>query len=318
MAMLRPSTYPNSPSPCRKASTKCPLQAVLSQVPMPTLVALPQGTFPSAGTTKMRQASSIVKPSACDAAPVLRELLGAAQRQRVERERRIGRARGRENSAPGDVEIGELVGLAIAVDDGIARARSHDCATQEVLRRDPAAPRPDVPGAGALGDLHAFVEGSVPQAHRVLVEGVNDARERKAELVLFRGELDPVLAVRQFLADGGDTGEPARLALEEIVELLAEQVGTHIGDAAHIGRLLRRARVPEGAAECAFACRFGVAVVGHELIAERAEIVLQVFVEDGGHRRAGVDHLVGTGQLLSNTFLARPRSICGPISCSYA
>src|SRR6266849_4441318 len=51
--------------------------------------------------------------STCDAAPIRCELLGAAQRERIERVGRIGRAFGRKNSASGDVEIGKLVALAL-------------------------------------------------------------------------------------------------------------------------------------------------------------------------------------------------------------
>jgi hypothetical protein len=107
--------------------------------------------------------------------------------------------------------------------------------------------------APAPGDLDAFVERGIPQSQCILVEAVDDADELEAVFVLLGRKLDSVVGDRQLLADRRDAGEPALLALEKLIELLPKQVGPDIGKAARIGRLLRRARVPERAAERALA-----------------------------------------------------------------
>ena len=171
--------------------------------------------------------------------------------------------------------------LAIAVDNRVARGRAHDRAAEQVLGRDTPAHRPDFLRAGAFRDLHAFVERRVPKSDRILIEGVVDAHEREAKLVLLGREVDPVLEFRQSLADRRDPAEAACFAFEEFIELFADQMWTHIGDAAKVRGLLRRTRIPEGASERGLAAGLGVTVVRHELVAERAQVILQVFVEDG-------------------------------------
>src|SRR5256885_8597999 len=52
-----------------------------------------------------------------DRAPLARQLLGATQRQRQDRVGRVRGTCGRKDARPGDVEVGNLVGLAVAVGD---------------------------------------------------------------------------------------------------------------------------------------------------------------------------------------------------------
>ena len=135
--------------------------------------------------------------------------------------------------------------LAVAVDHRVARAPAHDRAAEQVLGRDAPTPRPDFFCPCAFGDLHALVERGAPKPHRVLVEGVVDAHEGETEFVLLGCEFDPVLDFRQSLADCRDPAEAACFAIEEFIELFADQIGTHIGDATQVDGLLRRVGVPE-------------------------------------------------------------------------
>ena len=58
-----------------------------------------------------------------DRAPVRRQLLGAAQREREDGVGRVEAPRGRKDAGPGDVEVRQLVGLAVAVGHRVAGRR---------------------------------------------------------------------------------------------------------------------------------------------------------------------------------------------------
>ena len=59
-------------------------------------------------------------------APARRQLLSAAQRDRQDRVGRVRGAFGREDARTRDPQIGNLVGLAVAVDHRVRCASAHD------------------------------------------------------------------------------------------------------------------------------------------------------------------------------------------------
>src|SRR5438309_9638525 len=61
-----------------------------------------------------------------DRAPAGGQLVGAAQRKGEERVGRVRGAFGREDARPGNPQIGNLVGLAVAVDHRVRRTGAHD------------------------------------------------------------------------------------------------------------------------------------------------------------------------------------------------
>src|SRR5262252_583163 len=80
--------------------------------------------------------------------------------------------------------------------------------------------------------------------------------------------------------------------LHEGGEIGPEQIEAGIGEAAEIARLERGARDNEGAAEGAFLAGLAVAVVGHELRAGGAHVVLDVLIEHRPRARAEMRHHV--------------------------
>src|ERR1700731_2608248 len=94
--------------------------------------------------------------------PLRRHALGAALRQREDREGRIGSAGGGEDAWSGYPEIWNFVALAIAVDDGIGGAGAHDGPAHQMAGGDRAARRPCLLGAAGLRNLQSHFEIGVP------------------------------------------------------------------------------------------------------------------------------------------------------------
>ncbi len=188
------------------------------------------------------------------------------------------------------------MGLTVAVDHRVLRARSHDGATHQVNGRDIAAARPHLLRARALGDGQPLREVRLPQLRHLVVVAVNDAAERHAELVLFARHLDTVLDVRHLLAEGPDAGKAAGAFFHELGKGGPEQVDTRIGHAAEIAGLDRGAGDDEARAERAPVRGLAVAVIGHELRAGRAHVVLHILVEDRERARREVGHHVFADQ----------------------
>src|SRR5215211_4907109 len=109
---------------------------------------------PSGMTLEMRPAADELSR---DRAPFVGEALGAAQREGEDRVGRIRRASRGKDARPGDVEIGNLVALAVAVDDRVRRLRTHDGAAHQVDRRHVAPARPVFLRACGLGNLSALL-----------------------------------------------------------------------------------------------------------------------------------------------------------------
>src|SRR5439155_16966455 len=89
-----------------------------------------------------------------------------------------------------------------------------------------------------------------------------------------------------------DARQAARRALHERGELGAEKIEPRVGEAAEVARLERGAGDDEGAAEHALVALLAVAVIGHELRASGAKIVLHVLVEERPGPRAEMAHHV--------------------------
>ncbi len=118
---------------------------------------------------------------------------------------------------------------------------------------------------------------------------MHEPAERHAERVLVARKLDSILDVGQFLAEHADAGKAAGGPLHIGVEWGTEQIGSGIGE---VVGLLRRPAGDVRAAERAFVARLAVAVVGHELRADGAQVVLDVFVEHRRNPRNRVHHHV--------------------------
>src|SRR5262249_30810555 len=134
-----------------------------------------------------------------DCAPILRQMLRAAQRQSEDRIGWVRRAGGGEGDGACAVEVCDLVGLAEAVDHRVRRPGPHDGAANQVDRGLHGAALPYLLGVGRLGDLEALLEIGVPQRRVVVVVAVDDASERHAKLVLFARELEAVFGLGLFL-----------------------------------------------------------------------------------------------------------------------
>ena len=93
-----------------------------------------------------------------------------------------------------------------------------------------ARPDPHLLGAGGLGGLLPLFEVGIPQRDRVLVEAVNEAAERHAELVLVARELDPVLNVWHALAEHADPGKATGSTFHVVMQVRAEQIKASIGE----------------------------------------------------------------------------------------
>src|SRR5689334_16377963 len=127
--------------------------------------------------------------SAGDPAPILRHVVRGAQGERVQREGRVHAAYGRKQSAARDEQVPHVVRAAVAVGDRVFGALPHDRAAEEV-RKAGRGRRPGVDRARRPDDARAFFAHVLEDPHRVLVEAVDHARERKAVFVLAVGEHD--------------------------------------------------------------------------------------------------------------------------------
>ena len=200
----------------------------------------------------------------------------------MQREGRVHTGDRREEPASRDEEVGDVVGAAVAVGDRVFRAFPHDRAAEEV-RETRAGIGPGLIRARRLDDAVALGADVVEELHRVLVEAVNHAREREAVGVLALGEHDAVLGIRQFLRLHANAREPARGALHEIVQRVAEELRPRVGEAEHVVRLHRDAHRPGVAAESRVAV-LDVAVLRHAEGPGGAHVVLGVLLE---HRKGG-------------------------------
>src|SRR5262249_6868100 len=139
-------------------------------------------------------------------------------------------ALGREQAPAGNVEIRDLVRLAVAVGDRVSGIGTHDRTAVHVDGRLIATTAPHLLGAGRLGDLHALLEVRVPQRYGILIVAVDDAPEWHAEFVLLRaGELDAIVDVGHLLAERAEAGEAACRSLHELGERRPKQVDARIG-----------------------------------------------------------------------------------------
>src|SRR5262249_61059307 len=126
---------------------------------------------------------------------------------------------------------------------------------------------------------------SVPQRCRVLVVAVDDLRQRHPKFVLVTCQLDTVLDVWHFLAEGIDPGKPARGALHECSKRGTEQVRARIGDAAEFAGLERGTGGEKRAAGRPFLAGLFVSVVGHLMYTRWAPVGLDILVADAASPR---------------------------------
>src|SRR5262245_751756 len=150
--------------------------------------------------------------------PARRQLLGAAQRDCKDRIGWVRGTLGREDARTRDPQIGNFVGLAMAVDHRVCRTRAHDGSTVKVGGGYGVAD-PGLLGSSRLYGALALLEFGSPERDRIVIEAVHQAGERHAVGVLVADELDAVFPIRQSLAEQRHAGEAAGRLLHELVQL---------------------------------------------------------------------------------------------------
>lgn len=226
-------------------------------------------------------------------------MVGAAQRDRLQRGRRIDRGAGHEHAAVDDVEVVDVVRPAAVVDDRTARIVAHAGGAHEMPARGAELRRRlHRMGAGRGQHRLGLPAGMRHHAGRVPGQAIGDFRRGDAVGIGQRGrKLDAVVRLGQVLAQRDHGGRVAEAQGEVGMMALAP------GDRRH-GEAHRRARRAgaavhlEGVAAHEAARAVGlVELLRQQDVAERATIRRIAAVgEEAGDGGARMEHQVAADQ----------------------
>src|SRR5579875_33619 len=156
-----------------------------------------------------------------------RQVVGAARRQRHDRERRVGGALRRHHAAVGHVQVGYGEGAQVAVDHALLPGGGHAAPPDEV---GVALDGHDLLGAGGVEDLLHGLLGCLQEGLVVVALAVVEAGHREAVPVGVLGERDAVLGTRQELAQRAQAGPV------HVVPHAGPEVGTPVALGGHVLR----------------------------------------------------------------------------------